>query len=63
MNDTPLDFTDYQTEYGQGEKGLRRPLSLLQANGLLEKNSTGYDAYTLQQPDCHLMKATAQNLS
>lgn len=23
MNETPLDFTDYQTEYGQGENGVR----------------------------------------
>ena len=40
MNETPLDFTDYQKEYGQGENGVRpiTPGIPHQVNGPLEKN-------------------------
>ena len=37
--DTPLDFTDYQYEYGQGERGARTPMlpDRLPACGVLVK--------------------------
>jgi TonB-dependent SusC/RagA subfamily outer membrane receptor len=55
-NDTPLDFTDYQSEYGQGEGGgtSYHGQSHFGAMVFRGKVCTGYDTDTLQQPHCSL---------